>query len=200
MLLLKNNMDNDSIFFSFVKFFYMDDFKTFFLNKKFDFNHISNIINEIDTLFSKVRLEPNRKIDLTHEVFKNILRDVEDIEYGDDEFTNDYNKNHQLIPFIELLALYIELFSPYFIEVSSIILEGEDRFYQIDEQNTKFYISIFNDSLELAWNNFDNSKIIKFDEIKTDKLKTVLDELQFPENFYKYIFESYDIYSKFYLV
>lgn len=41
-------VDKNSIFFSFVKCLYLEDYKTFSLNKKFDF----------DNLFSKFILEP----------------------------------------------------------------------------------------------------------------------------------------------
>jgi hypothetical protein len=63
--------------------------------------------------------------------------------------------NHPLLPYIELLALYIRINTSECIEISYLIDDDGILFFQIDEYNNKFYFTFFSDRIEFAFGNFD---------------------------------------------
>lgn len=70
--------------------------------------------------------------------------------------------HHPLLPFAELLALFIEFCTPYFVEVSSLQDDDGNVFFQIDENNNEFYFTFFDDHLEFSFGNFDNYKSVRW--------------------------------------
>ena len=114
-------------------------------------------ITRLVELLDKIHATPNEAANLVHTTCAEILSDVEGV--ADEDISNP------LLPFAELLALFIELFTPYFVEVSSLQDENDNVFFQIDEKNNKFYFAFFHDHLEFAFNNFDEFESVPLNTI-----------------------------------
>lgn len=76
------------------------------------------------------------------------------------------NLNQPILPYVQVLALYIRRYTNYTIEISSLRNDnGDNKFFQIDEADNKFYFSFFHDKLEFAIDNFDAYTSISWDKI-----------------------------------
>ncbi len=70
---------------------------------------------------------------------------------------SDYDQllNHRLLPYVQILALYIRINTSYQIEISSLENDKGDIYFQIDEINNKFYFT-FSENFEYAVENFNS--------------------------------------------
>jgi len=98
-----------------------------------------------------------------------------------------------LLSSTEIFASFIELFTPYFIEVSSIVDDDGQIFFQIDEKDNKFYFTFFEDRLEFAFGNFNEYKSFRWCEDENSIL-SMMKELGMPDDLigswilaYKYV-------------
>jgi len=92
-------------------------------------------MHQLANLIEKVQSSTDPSFDapnVVHNTLSEILSDVKGVE--------DVGgvKLHSFLPFAELLAVFIELFTHYLVEVSTIQDDGE-IFCQIDEKNNEFY-------------------------------------------------------------
>ena len=98
-------------------------------------------------LLSKIHnIRPEEASEVVHSTLSKILSDTEGV----------YHHQNPLLPFAEILALFIELFTPYFVEVSSLEDQDDKVFYQIDEKNNEFYFAFFGDHFEFAFGDYNN--------------------------------------------
>jgi hypothetical protein len=108
---------------------------------------------------------------LVHNTLAPVLSDVEGVE--DVEGILENHHLNRLLPLVEFLALFIELFTPYFVEVSSLQDDDGTIFFQIDETNNEFYFAFYDDHLEFAFGNFDEFVSLTWGEIALDLVKEV---------------------------
>lgn len=128
---------------------------------------LANTIRILSDLTTIPRDSPKEFAMKVHHNLSSILSDTEGISEICD-----------FLPFVEIFALCIELFTSYSVEVSTIITE-DGIFHQIDENNNLFYFSFFKCHLEFAIGNFDQSTTLSWNlEDGPSKLK----ELGFHES------------------
>ena len=82
-----------------------------------------------------------------YEIVPPLLSDIECI--------NEFDLRNPILPYIELLAFFIELFTPFNVEVCSLYNDDNGAYLQIDEANNKFYFTFYATEIEFG---------IKFDK------------------------------------
>lgn len=135
------------------------------------------VLNKFNLIYQLLDNLKNEDKFYLYEIIRKLLRDTDCLEI------EHINNNSDLI-YIGLLGLFIELFTPFNIEISSINNDDPENepFLQIDEENNMFYFTFFKDRLEFAHGNFDNFFTIKKESGYKENIIPFLSEAGFPES------------------
>lgn len=92
-------------------------------------------------------------------------------------FDENDQLDHPLMPYVQLLGLYIKLTTTYKIEISLIHHDDGTKSFQIDEEHTAFYFEFSNKGIEFAFGNFNMYNLIQWDELFSTNNSKMLDIL-----------------------
>lgn len=120
-------------------------------NGKYDLNFLVTTVCKLFQVIEDIKTNQEDLIKIVHENISPLLNYIECI--------NEFDLKNPSLPYAELFGLFIELFTEYKVEVSS--LQEDDIVYlQIDEVDNKFYFSFFPDYLEYAFGDFNKFETV----------------------------------------
>lgn len=138
----------------------------------------------------EIKTEPNGEnvTKIVHDNISPLLSDIVCIHESD-------LKNPSL-PYVELFALFIELFTKYNVEVCSLEEDGI-IFLQIDEVENKFYFAFFSDRVEYAFDNFNEFETIPLSAlVPAENLGFIQGKYNLGQKVEKEIIVTYNCYQR----